>query len=152
MGSKRKKKLDILPQHVKLRMTAPDKNGVIKELLDVLSSKGLLTDQKAAEQIIFERETSMSTGMENGVAIPHGKTDTVDSLLVAVGLHAEGVDFDAVDGQLSRIFILTLSPASKSGPHIRFLAQVSRLLRKPEIRSRLLAAQSKEEVIAILAQ
>lgn len=151
MCAKRKKFFDIQPQQVRLRMQAADKNSAIKELLDVLTDSGLVPDRDVAEQVIYEREESMSTGMEDGIAIPHGKTDTVDSLLVAVGLHPEGVDFDSVDGELSRIFILTLSPASKSGPHIRFLAQVSRLLRKSSVRDMLLSAKTEEEVVKILA-
>ncbi len=141
----------IVPRHLRPELTATDKPGIIRELLDILEQAGTLPDRKAAEAAVVEREACMSTGLERGIAIPHGKTDTVERLLVAVGLKPEGVDFDAADGQPSRIFILTLSPASRSGPHIRFLAEVSRLLQDDTRREQLLAAATPEAMAAALA-
>ena len=140
----------IIAQHLKVEMAGNDKPGIIHELLDVLDRAGAIADRKAAEQAVFDREKCMSTGLEAGIAIPHGKTDTVDRLIVAVGLKPEGVDFDSGDGQPSRIFILTLSPASRSGPHIRFMAEISRLLQDSQVREKLLAAQTPEQMAVIL--
>ncbi len=139
----------ILP-HLKPHLEAEDKPGIIREMLDILNQAGSLPNRAAAEQVVVERENCMSTGLEQGIAIPHGKTDTVARLIVAVGLKPEGVDFAAADGQLSNIFILTLSPASRSGPHIRFLAEISRLLQDSAIRAQLLAAQTPEQMEVIL--
>jgi len=91
----------------------------------------------------------MSTGMNNGVAIPHGKTDSVDQLVVAVGLKSSGIDFDSVDRKPSDIFIMTISPASRSGPHIQFLAEVSKVLRDEDSRRRLRVARSAGDVIRV---
>ncbi len=136
--------------HLKPHLEGEDKPAIIRELLDILDQAGWLPDRTAAEKAVFEREQCMSTGLEMGIAIPHGKTDTVNQLIVAVGLKPEGVDFAAGDNQPSKIFILTLSPARRSGPHIRFLAEISRLLQNATLREQLLAAQTREQMMAIL--
>jgi len=88
--------------------------------------------------------------MQCGVAIPHGKTDTVDELLVAFALKKEGVDFDAIDGQPSSIFVMTISSTNSTGPHIQYLAEISKLLDVPSIRERILHVQNIDELISIL--
>jgi PTS system nitrogen regulatory IIA component len=88
----------------------------------------------------------MSTGMQNGVAIPHGKTDSVKGLVAAVGLNKSGVDFDSMDGSPSTIFIMTVSPARRTGPHMQFLAEVSRLLGSAEEREKLLACRTHQAI------
>jgi mannitol/fructose-specific phosphotransferase system IIA component (Ntr-type) len=100
--------------------------------------------------VVLDRERMMSTGLENGIAIPHGKCNSVKKLIVAVGLKPDGVDFECADGQPARIFLLTLSPASRSGPHIRFMAEISRLLQNDNLRSRVLAATTGKEIEALL--
>jgi mannitol/fructose-specific phosphotransferase system IIA component (Ntr-type) len=100
---------------------------------------------------VLAREGKMSTGMEHGIAIPHGKTDTVKKLVVGVGIHREGVDFESLDGQPAHIFIMTVSPLNKSGPHIQFLAEISRILGNAAVRERLLAAGDQGEIIALLS-
>ena len=104
------------------------KAEIIDEVPDLIDDDGTLADRNAAREAVWERENSLSTGLQYGVAIPHGKTDAVDGLVCAVGLKREGVDFDALDGEPSRIFILTLSPRSKTAPHIQFMSTVSQLL------------------------
>lgn len=138
------------PRHVKPRLESEDKAGVIRELIAILADAGAIPDREAAETVVFEREKTMSTGMEHGVAIPHGKTDTVDSLIVSMGLKPEGVDFQCIDGQPARILILTLSPASRTGPHIRFMAGISKLLRDSAVRDRLLECQTVDEIMIAL--
>jgi PTS system nitrogen regulatory IIA component len=84
--------------------------------------------------------------MEHGIAIPHGKTDAVDELIACIGVSKHGVDFRALDNEPSRIFIMTLSPVNRTGPHIQFLAEVSQLLRSPERRDVILSATSDDEL------
>ena len=132
-----------------LDLQAQDKDSLIEEMIDLLSRGGLVTDREGALNAIREREEKMSTGMNNGVAIPHGKTDSVDSLVVAVGLKRAGIDFDSADKKPAHIFIMTISPASRSGPHIQFLAEVSKILRGEECRRRLLEARSAEDVMRV---
>ncbi len=132
-----------------LDLKAQDKDSLIVEMIDLLSRGGFVSDREGALTAIREREEKMSTGMNNGVAIPHGKTDSVDSLVVAVGLKRAGIDFDSADKNPARIFIMTISPASRSGPHIQFLAEVSKILREEESRRRLLEARSAEDVMRV---
>ena len=83
--------------------------------------------------------------MENGVAIPHARTDEVDHLTCVVGLKKEGIDFDAMDGQPSSIFVLTLSPTKAAEPHIQFMSMISRILDE-DGRDRVLAAETSDEL------
>ena len=139
-------------QAVSLDLRGTTKDAVIEELIDLLDQCGRLKDRKAALKAVQDREKKMSTGMQNGIAIPHGKTESVDALVAAVGLKKEGIDFDSMDGQPSTIFILTVTPANRTGPHIQFLAEISRLLNDEAVRRRLLLAGSDMEVIDILTR
>ena len=131
-------------------LKANTKQGIIEEMVDRLMAAGKLKDRDAALKAVFEREEKMSTGMQNGVAIPHGKTDSVDQLVAAVGLQKEGVEFDSMDGAPCSIFIMTVSPAKRSGPHMQFLAEVSRILCQSSKRERLLASKTHAEVFEVL--
>jgi PTS system nitrogen regulatory IIA component len=111
---------------------------------------GKVKDVAVARRAILEREGRMSTGMKHGIAIPHGKTDTVSDLVACIGVADNGVDFEALDRQDCRIFILTLSPADKTGPHLQFLAEVSLLFKSEDKRNAILAAKVPEEVLKIL--
>lgn len=146
-----KRKRLLSPEQVVLPLQATTKDEVIEELLDVLMKSGKVKDRAVALEALREREQKMSTGMEKGVAIPHGKCDCVDELVTAAGVAPEGIDFDALDKKPSYIFIMTLSPKDRSGPHIQFLAEVSQLLKHQETRDALLQAGSPEEVAEIFA-
>jgi PTS system nitrogen regulatory IIA component len=131
-------------------LKAETKEGIIEELLGCLTQTGKVVDRDAALQAVLCREAKMSTGMQNGIAIPHGKTDAVDQLLVVIGIKPGGVDFSAMDGEPCTIFILTLSPENRAGPHIQFLAEISKLLGSPEVRSKLLDAPTADKVFNLL--
>lgn len=139
-------------QAVTLDLKGTTKEAVIEELIDLLDQAGKLRDRKAALKAVLDREKKMSTGMQSGIAIPHGKTDSVDALVAAVGLKKEAMDFDSMDGQPSNIFILTVTPANRTGPHIQFLAEISRLLNDDSVRGRLLLAGSETELLDILTR
>lgn len=138
-------KESILPQ-----LHADTKPAVIEELINFLTLSGKVDDRDAALQAVFDRESKMSTGMQNGIAIPHGKTDSVNQLLIAIGIKPEGVDFDALDGKPCSIIVMTLSPKNGGGPHIQFLAEISKLLGSADLRDQLVTAGSAEEILAIL--
>ncbi|MCC5846039.1 MAG: PTS sugar transporter subunit IIA [Verrucomicrobia bacterium] len=142
----------ITKETVSLRLVSREKNAIIEELVDLLDKAGRISDRKAVLKCVLEREKKMSTGMHNGLAIPHGKTDTVDGLVAAVGLIPEGVDFESMDQQPARIFILTVSPANRAGPHIQFLAEISRLMNRADARKQILEADSLETLHALLTE
>ncbi len=131
-------------------LKASTKTGVIDELLALLENGGHVRDIGDARTAIIEREESMSTGMQFGIAIPHGRTDGVDRLVCAIGIKPEGVDFDAVDGRPSRIFVLTLAPRSGTAPHMQFMSMVSQVLNE-QGRTALLACDSSDEMYAVLS-
>ncbi|MCZ7593402.1 MAG: PTS sugar transporter subunit IIA [Kiritimatiellae bacterium] len=135
-----------------LNLAATSKEALIEELVDVLVQTGRVKDRKVALKAVLERERKMSTGLQNGIAIPHGKTDTVESLVAALGIKREGIDFESLDGQPCQIFLMTLSPASRTGPHIQFLADISRTLHDAAIRQQVLDATSEETVVDILCR
>jgi mannitol/fructose-specific phosphotransferase system IIA component (Ntr-type) len=101
---------------VSLHLQGATKQEIIEEMVGLLDKAGLLRNRDAALACVLEREQQMSTGMQYGVAIPHGRTDTTDTLLAAVGIHPHGVDFDSIDHEPSRLFILTVSPRQPLRP------------------------------------
>jgi len=135
-----------------LNLKGETKEEIIEELVDAMVAEGKVTDRQAALDAVFERERKMSTGMQHGVAIPHGKTGTIDDMVVAFGLKKDGVDFKAIDGEHSRIFVMTISSNLRAGPHIQYLSEISKQLNRESIRARLLEAQTSEEVVGILTE
>jgi PTS system nitrogen regulatory IIA component len=92
----------------------------------------------------------MSTGMKHGIAIPHGKCSAIVDLVACIGISEQPVDFDSLDKLPCRIFIMTLSPVEKTGPHLQFLAEVSLLFKSADKRDEILKAATPEEVLEIL--
>lgn len=134
------------PDLMNVELRGETKEEIIEELLDLLMKSGKILDREKALQSLLEREERMSTGIQDGVAIPHAKTDAVTEMVACVGLKPGGMDFQSLDGRPSQIFIMTLSPTSGSGPHVRFLASVSRLLQDEEAREALLGSSEPEEL------
>ena len=134
-----------------LRLKGTTKEDVINELLDVLVKVGSLRDADvaAARDAVWRREQSISTGMQHGMAIPHGRTDTVRQLVCAVGLKPDGLNFDSIDGELSRIVVLTLSPKSVAAPHVQFMSTVTQMLSE-DGRQALLACETTDEMNGVL--
>ena len=135
---------------ISLDLKGENKEAILAEMVDLLVASGHIRDRDAVLKAVLEREKRMSTGMQNGIAIPHGKTDSVDCLVAALGIKRAGVDFGALDGQPSNIFVMTVSPDSRTGPHIQFLAEISRPLNAASVRAKLLAATSPDEVLHLL--
>lgn len=138
------------PDTVWVDLKADTKEGIIVEMIDRLVAAGRIPDRETVLKAVLEREEKMSTGMQNGVAIPHGKTDAVKNLVAAVGLQKAGVNFDSMDGSLCTIFIMTISPLKRTGPHMQFLAEVSRLISQPAEREKLLACRTHAEIYELL--
>ena len=137
---------------VVLGMTEDSPEGVFSRLFDALVAAGSLPAdlRETARAAVNAREQAGGTALANGIAIPHGYMDEVEKPVVAIGVHSRGVDCSSIDGQPSRIFILLLNRQG-SRDHIRFLAAVNRRLIIPEVRAALLVAQSRDEVLRLLA-
>lgn len=142
----------LTPETVNLHLKGSSKKEIIEELLETLAAAGKIKDKAAALACVLDREQKMSTGMKHGIAIPHGKTDLVNDLVACIGISDKPVDFDSLDREPARIFIMTLSSIDKTGPHLQFLAQVSLLFKSAEKRTQLLEATTKEEVIRLITE
>ncbi|MDR2768343.1 MAG: cation:proton antiporter [Treponema sp.] len=140
----------ITPSLINLDLKGESKNEIITELVDLLSSHGKLLDRDEVLKAVLQREASMSTGMEHGIALPHAKTGGVDDICVAVGVKKAGVDFGSIDGEKSRLFIMVISPKKVSGPHIQFLAAIGAVLRDDILREGVIASDSRDEAAMLL--
>ena len=133
-------------------MKGTTKEEIINELLDILVAAKKISDRSAALAAFMDREQKMSTGMKHGIAIPHGKSPTINDLVACIGVSDGAVEFDALDHEPCNIFIMTLSPVEKTGPHLQFLAEISLLFKSAEKRQEILNASTPEEVLKILSE
>lgn len=142
---------DILTvERVTVGLRAPDKPSALRALAKLFVDDDPELDADAIAYVFNEREQIASTGIGDGVAIPHGRMFGVERLVAAVGIAADGIDFDAIDGRPAYIFVALLGPKLHAGDHLKALARFSRLLRDAEVRSRLLAAKTRDEALDIL--
>src|SRR5512140_1836203 len=116
---------------------ATDKRGVIREFAALLKRAGKVADEEELVRVLVEREALGSTGIGDGVAIPHGKLDAIREMTVAFGRSSEGVDFQSMDRKPAHLFFLLVTPADRSGEHLKTLARISRILKNPVLRDNL---------------
>jgi len=137
---------------IAVNMVATDKGDLLHKLVDLAAMGDALHDRAAALNAVEERERIMTTGIGHGVAIPHGKTDAVKDLVAAFATLEKGIDFGALDGQPVRLAFILLGPKEPSGPHIRMLSRISRLMNRDDLRRRLTEAGSLDEVRALFRE
>jgi fructose-specific phosphotransferase system IIA component len=150
MGMKITEFLDI--KGIKLELEATDKEGVLREMVDLLTEIKEVGDQKAILKALIERENLGSTGIGQGIAIPHGKTDKVDGLAAVLGISKKGVNFEALDGEPVYILFLLVAPKDTAGPHLKALAQISRLLRDSYFCELLRRAATPKDVFELISK
>ncbi|MBI4501156.1 MAG: PTS sugar transporter subunit IIA [Gemmatimonadetes bacterium] len=141
----------LTPQRIKVPILGTDKRTVLSELLELVVGTGqpeFLDIFRAVE----ERERVLSTGIGHGVAIPHGKSQRLKELRLAAGVTPAPVAFDALDGQPVRLFFLLIGPAESTGEDVRALGRISRLVRREQVREKLLAAPDAGEFHRVLAE
>ena len=131
-------------------LSATTKRDAVAELVELLESAHGLNSQGEILDRVLRREAMMSTGIGNGVAIPHGKARAVDRMLAACAVSHAGVDFESADGELAHIFILLVSPETVGATHVKVLANISRLLKEESVRQALRDAQTPSELLAAL--
>ena len=131
-------------QRVKVPLKATTKEDAIRELVDLLADSGDVTDRDEVLRAVLEREGTRTTGIGNGLAVPHGKTSAASELVMAVGKPAKTLDFNSVDGRPVELVILLVSPKDKTGPHIRARARISRMLSVDTVRRKLYGAQTAD--------
>ncbi|RKY81493.1 PTS sugar transporter subunit IIA [candidate division KSB1 bacterium] len=127
------------------------KKDIINELIELADKSGRIRDKEEALRAVMAREEMMSTGLEHGIAIPHAKTDSVSEIVMALGISKQGIDFESVDGEPSKIFFLLLAPETAATANVKLLAQIARVTSSAEFRSRIVSADSPAEVIDIIS-
>src|SRR5256885_12879316 len=140
------------PQNIKIPLEARNKTDAIGELVKVLAASGDIADSKKVLDAVLEREATRTTGIGNGLAIPHGKCSGTKDLVMAIGKAATPIDFQAIDGRPVTIIWMLASPPDKTGPHIHALARISRLMTIDKFRHALLSARTPQEAFDVIVQ
>jgi len=133
-------------------LKAKNKRGVLTELSEIFTRGPAKVDSKLMVDVLMEREKLGSTGIGDGIAIPHGKLKGLDNLLLSFGRSREGVDFESIDGKPVHLFFLLMAPESSTGQHLKALAKISRMLKDERFRSELMSAQSAEGLFKAIAE
>ncbi len=133
-------------------LKAATKEAALEELASVLPHAGRNGDREEIVRILMAREKLGSTGIGDGIAIPHGKIRGLDRLKIAFGRSKRGVDFNAMDGKPVYLFFLLMAPEDAAGQHLKILAKISRLLKDEVVRKKLREAKSPAEIYQIILE
>ena len=133
-------------------LKASTKDEVVRELVDILAKAEGIKNREALVKVLLSREALGSTGIGQGVGIPHGKTDSVKKLVAAFGICHQGVNFDALDGEPVYIFFLLVAPEDSAGPHLKALARISRLLKDKFFRESLKALSDEKTILKLIRE
>jgi PTS system nitrogen regulatory IIA component len=145
--------MDFLNQdRIIVDLKAMDKKFAIIELVDTLEKTKKIKNAEKVINIILEREKLGSTGIGQGVAIPHGKTDVIDKQIGILGISRKGIEFNSLDGELVYIIFLLIGPLEMVGQHLKALSRISRLFKNKFLRQAIKDAATKEEIIKIIQQ
>jgi len=144
---------DMLRENLILdNIEASDKMGVLREFAGLLKSADKIKDEEELVRVLLERELLGSTGIGDGVAIPHGKLHIIPEMIVAFGRSHKGVDYDSMDSKPVYLFFLLVTPEGMPGEHLRALARISRILKNPALRDSLRQASRREELLRLIYQ
>ncbi len=133
-------------------LKASNKTGVLERLAESISSQEPSIDKKELVKVLVERELLGTTGIGDGVAIPHGKLSGVTQPIVSFGRSKEGLDFDSMDGQPAYLFFLLVAPENSSGAHLQVLAKIAKILKSGDFRKKLMEATTREEIYQTIIQ
>lgn len=147
------KLIDVLKiEHLAIDLEVDSKNDCITQMVNLLKNDDRILDIDVVLNTVLEREKIMSTGVGNGFAIPHGKTDAVNTIIAAFVRLKNPIDFEAFDGEPVKLAFLLLGKENMVGPHIRLLSRISRMMNKEDFRQSLLDAQSSEEIYKMFVE
>lgn len=132
------------------RIASTDKRGVIREFAEMLRSRDRIRDESELVRVLLERESLGSTGIGDGVAIPHAKLHQLREMIVAFGRSDQGVEYDAMDARPVHLFFLLVTPDDRPGEHLRALARISRILKNPALREQLRQAPGREDILKLI--
>jgi PTS system nitrogen regulatory IIA component len=144
--------LDILDKRfINPRLASMSKEGVLRELVRAITQVEKQVDENRLIEILLERESLGSTGIGDGVAIPHGKSTDMKRLLASFGRSLPGMDFQSMDGKPTHLFFLLVAPENSAGIHLKALARISRLMKDNVFRKRLMEVESAEEIYSLFS-
>ncbi len=144
---------DILTEDLVLTgLTGDSKDDILESMIDLVAKSPKVTDREKVRTAIFDREKIMSTGVGNGFAIPHGKTDAVSDIVAAFAVTAQPIDYQSLDDQPVRLMFLLVGRDNMVGPHIKLLSRISRLMNKEDFRRQLLEAETPKDILEIFRQ
>jgi PTS system nitrogen regulatory IIA component len=146
--------LDILPQEelIAASLKGETKADIVRELSLHLAQQYPEIDPDRLVNVLWERERLGSTAIGDGIAIPHGKLAGLKNVRSAFGRHVSGVDFESLDGKPTRLFFVLVAPEDSVGQHLKALARVSRLLKDPGFRERLVTAPDRHEIFRLIRE
>ncbi len=128
------------------------KHQVLEELIDAVKQNKPQVNSERLMKVLLERERLGSTGIGDGIAIPHGKLKEIDDLVLSFGRSTQGIDFESMDGKPVHLFFLLVAPESCAGIHLRALARIARLLKNGVVRKRLGKVDNREDIVSIIQQ
>lgn len=129
-----------------------NKHAVLREMAEWMATHTESMNTERLYQVLLDREKISSTAIGEGVAIPHGKMAGIERIAGVFGRSSSGVDFDSLDGGLTYLFFLLVAPENSAADHLKALARISRLLKDPAFRARLMAGQTREELFATIRE
>jgi len=135
-----------------LELKAEDKKGVLEELAGAISDHEPSVDKESLVKVLIERERLGSTGIGDGVAIPHGKLGSAGHPIISFGRSKGGLDFDSMDGQPAHLFFLLIAPENSSGIHLQILARIAKMLKSAAFRKKLMEAATRTELYQTIIQ
>jgi PTS system nitrogen regulatory IIA component len=133
-------------------LTSKNKKGVLEELVSVIVKQNKLINKEELIEVLLEREQLGSTGIGDGIAIPHGKLKNIGALLASFGKSIDGVDFDSMDGKPTHLFFLLVAPENSAGIHLKALARISRLLKDSSFKQDLMEAKLKDDLFKTIIE
>ncbi|MFA6216867.1 MAG: PTS sugar transporter subunit IIA [Candidatus Omnitrophota bacterium] len=138
-------------KYIELDLKEVNKNKLLSELVDLIAQSGKLKDKKVFLKALLKREKLGSTGIGNGVAIPHTKSSEVKDFILAFARQDQGIDFGALDGEKTFLFFVLASPEVDVGNHLKILAQISRLVKDKFTVEYLKKVKTKKEILKIIS-
>lgn len=137
-------------EYINANLSARNKSDVLQEMVDTVISGGVGLNGSSAVEVLKKRENLGTTGIGEGVAIPHGKISDLGNITIAFGKSTEGISYDAVDGKPVHLLFMLLAPENTASQHLKILANISRMLKEADFREKLLNTESDRDLYEII--